>query len=199
MFSAENFLHIVQDFGYISIVLLMFLESSFFPFPSEVVVTPAAYLAYKGVLNVELVVLCGIIGSLLGAIFNYYFALYLGKPFLEKYGKYFFISKSSLDKVELFFKKHGSISTFVGRLIPGIRQYISLPAGLAKMNIALFSLFTALGAGIWICILAFVGYTFGYKEEFIKTKLNYILIYLGIFLVLTIIIYSFYKIKLSKK
>ncbi len=199
MFLSESFVLFVQNYGYVAIVLLMFLESSFFPFPSEVVIPPAAYMAYKGFLDLGLVILCGILGSLLGAIFNYYIAFYLGRPFLEKYGRYLFLPKKSLEKVEYFFDRHGSISTFVGRLLPGIRQYISLPAGLAKMNLFAFSLYTALGAGIWVCVLAFVGYTVGYKESLIKERLNEILIYVALFVFFLIGIYFFLKVKRSKK
>ena len=199
MILSESFSQLVQNYGYIAIIFFMFLESSFFPFPSEVVIPPAAYLSYKGLLSVKLVVVSGILGSLLGAIFNYYIAYYLGRPFLEKYGRYLFLPEKSLKKVELFFEKHGSISTFVGRLIPGIRQYISLPAGLAKMNIFSFSLFTALGAGIWVVVLAFVGYTAGYKEEFIKERLNEIMIYVGVFVAALICAYLLIKVKFLKK
>ena len=199
MVLSENLILFVQNYGYVAVVLFMFLESSFFPFPSEVVIPPAAYMAYKGFLDLNLVILCGILGSLLGAIFNYYIGFYLGRPFLEKYGRYLFISEKSLKKVEYFFNKHGSISTFVGRLLPGIRQYISLPAGLAKMNIFAFSFYTALGAGIWVCVLAFVGYTVGYKENLIREKLNEILIYVILFVFFVVGIYCVLKIKRSKR
>ncbi len=199
MVLSENLILFVQNYGYVAVVLFMFLESSFFPFPSEVVIPPAAYMAYKGFLDLNLVILCGILGSLLGAIFNYYIGFYLGRPFLEKHGRYLFVSEKSLKKVEYFFDKHGSISTFVGRLLPGIRQYISLPAGLAKMNIFAFSFYTVLGAGIWVCVLAFVGYTVGYKENLIREKLNEILIYVILFVFFVVGIYCVLKIKISKR
>lgn len=125
----------VGQLGYLGIFIMMFLESSFFPFPSEVVMIPAGYLAYKGEMNMYLVILFGILGSLAGAIFNYYFALKLGRRFLMRYGKYIFISEDTILKMEEFFNKHGHISTFFGRLIPVVRQYISLPAGLSRMNL----------------------------------------------------------------
>lgn len=158
--------------GYIGIFVAMFLESSFFPFPSEVVMIPAGYLAYKGDMNLYLAIFSGIAGSLCGAIFNYYLALHFGRKFLIKYGKYLFMSEGSLDKLESFFKKHGEISTFNGRLIPGIRQYISLPAGLAKMPLLKFSLYTALGAGIWMSVLVLLGYFIGSNEDMVSYYLH---------------------------
>ena len=174
----------VGSLGYTGIFIMMFLESSFFPFPSEVVMIPAGYLAYKGEMNIYLVVLFGILGSLAGALFNYYFAIKLGRAFLMRYGKYILISEETIEKMEEFFKKHGHISTFSGRLIPVVRQYISLPAGLARMNLFVFSLYTSLGAGIWVIILAVLGYYLGDNEGLIKEYLRYLIIGLLVFLVL---------------
>ncbi len=140
---------------------MMFLESSFFPFPSEVVMIPAGYLVFKGEMNAIIAVICGIAGSLAGALFNYYIALKFGRDFLIRYGKYVFFTESTMQKMEAFFIKHGPMSTFVGRLITIIRQYISLPAGLARMNLAKFCLYTSLGAGIWVIILTLIGYYAG--------------------------------------
>ncbi len=135
MFSSlVNWLvDVIGHMGYPGIIGLMFLESSFFPFPSEVVVPPAGYLAWKGEMNLLLVIMSGITGSILGGLFNYWIAVRWGRPIFEKYGRYFFVTHESLDKADAFFLKHGHISTFTGRLIPVIRQYISLPAGLARM------------------------------------------------------------------
>lgn len=162
----------VGSIGYPGIFILMFLESSFFPFPSEVVMIPAGYLAYKGEMNIYLAVLAGILGSVAGALFNYYLALKFGRRFLIKYGKYIFLKEESLDKLEHFFKKHGEISTFNGRLIPGIRQYISLPAGLSRMNLWKFSFYSALGAGIWIVVLVGLGYFLGSNEAKVSDSLH---------------------------
>lgn len=152
---------IVGTLGYVGIFIMMFLESSFFPFPSEVVMIPAGYLVFKGEMNAIIAVLCGIGGSLAGALFNYYLALKLGREFLIRYGKYVFFTEETMQKVETFFIKHGPISTFVGRLITIVRQYISLPAGLARMNLTKFCIYTSLGAGIWVVILTFIGYYVG--------------------------------------
>ena len=162
----------VNHWGYLGIFVAMFLESSFFPFPSEVVMIPAGYLAFKGDMNIYAAILAGVAGSLAGALFNYFLAAKYGRPFLLKYGKYFFLKEQSLDKLESFFAKHGEISTFNGRLIPGIRQYISMPAGLAKMPLGKFSLYTILGAGIWVSVLALLGYYLGANEEQISKYLK---------------------------
>ena len=162
----------IGDMGYWGIFLLMFLESTFFPFPSEIIMIPAGYLAYQGEMNLYLVVIIGITGSVAGALFNYYLAMYFGRAFLLRYGKYFFIKAETLDKLETFFQKHGELSTFNGRLIPGIRQLISLPAGLARMNLWRFSLYSALGAGIWVVVLVGLGYLLGLNEALISQYLH---------------------------
>ncbi len=170
---------------------MMFLESSFFPFPSEVVMIPAGYLAYKGEMNVYAAIGAGVAGSLAGALFNYYLAIKYGRVILIKYGKYVFIKEETIIKMENFFDKHGSISTFSGRLIPAVRQYISFPAGLARMNLALFSLYTSLGAAIWVIILALLGYFIGDNQLLIKEYLRYIII--GILGCLAFGAYFYYK------
>ncbi len=169
---AQTIVGYIGDMGYWGIFLLMFLESTFFPFPSEIIMIPAGYLAYQGEMNVYAVVIVGIMGSLLGALFNYYLAFYFGRAFLLKYGKYVFIKEETLDKLEAFFSKHGELSTFNGRLIPGIRQLISLPAGLAKMNVLHFSVYSALGAGIWVIVLVALGYLLGSNQELISEYLH---------------------------
>ena len=190
----------VGQLGYLGIFIMMFLESSFFPFPSEVVMIPAGYLAYKGEMNMYLVILFVILCSLAGAIFNYYFALKLGRRFLMRYGKYILISEDTILKMEEFFNKHGHISTFFGRLIPVVRQYISLPAGLSRMNLFVFSVFTSLGAGIWVVILAFLGYYLGGNEELIKEYLHQIIIALLVLIVFfTYLYYKFTKRKNRRK
>ena len=177
----------VGNLGYIGIFIMMFLESSFFPFPSEVVMIPAGYLASKGEMNLYLAIFFGIIGSLAGAILNYFLAIKFGRAFLLKYGKYILFKEESLNKIERFFQKHGHISTFSGRLIPAVRQYISLPAGLAKMNLLAFSIYTALGAAIWVIILALLGFYIGENETLVKEYLRVIVIsILGLLAILAI-------------
>ena len=151
--------------GYPGIVVLMALESSFFPFPSEVVLPPAGYLAAQGRMDAWLAIGSGILGSLIGAVINYALAAWLGLPLLRKYGKYVLVSNKSLDRSQAFFQRHGEISTLVGRLIPVIRQFISLPAGLARMRLAVFSAYTAAGAGIWCAVLTYIGWVVGKNSE----------------------------------
>ncbi|WP_296753202.1 DedA family protein [Thiobacillus sp.] len=187
----------VGAWGYPGIFLMMALESSFFPFPSEVVMIPAGYLAYKGEMNIVLAVVSGIGGSLFGALFNYWLAVKFGRPFLMRYGKYVLVKEHTLQRMEDFFARHGHISTFTGRLIPAVRQYISLPAGLARMNLAVFSFYTSLGAGIWVTILAVLGYTLGHNEEAIRANLHLItLITLG---AVAVIVLLYVRLKLKKK
>ncbi|HSR74384.1 MAG TPA: DedA family protein [Sulfurovum sp.] len=169
---AVTIVSYIGDMGYWGIFLLMFLESTFFPFPSEIVMIPAGYLAFKGEMNLYMVVLVGIFGSIVGALFNYYLAMHFGRAFILRYGKYFFIKEETLDKLEIFFVQHGELSTFNGRLIPGIRQLISLPAGLARMNIAKFAFYSGLGAGIWVIVLVALGYVLGSNEALISEYLH---------------------------
>ena len=179
----------VGGLGYPGIFIMMFLESSFVPFPSEVVMIPAGYLAYKGEMSLLLAILAGTLGSLTGALFNYYLAIKLGRPFLLHYGKYVMFNEASLQKMEDFFARHGHISTFTGRLIPVVRQYISLPAGLARMNLAVFSFYTSLGAGIWVTILALLGYFIGGNELLIREYLRDIIVILAVAIILGITAY----------
>ncbi len=179
--------------GYTGIVVLMFLESSFFPFPSEVVMIPAGYLASQGQMDLFVVIGCGILGSLLGAIFNYYLARTLGRRIIIRWGRYFFFSEATMVKMENFFHKHGPISTFSGRLIPAVRQYISLPAGLAKMRLDLFCFYTALGAGIWMVVLTLLGYFIGAQEELIKPYLQSALAITLVSVTVLIILYMLFQ------
>jgi membrane protein DedA with SNARE-associated domain len=153
--------------GYPGIFLLMAMESSIVPIPSEVVMPPAGYLAQQGQMNIWIAILCGTAGSLVGAYANYFAAHYLGRPLVLKYGKYVWITEEKFARVETFFKNHGEISTFIGRLLPVVRHLISLPAGLAGMNHFKFSFYTLLGAGIWVTILTYIGYFIGQNKELI--------------------------------
>ena len=169
---AQTIVGYIGDMGYWGIFLLMFLESTFFPFPSEIIMIPAGYLAYKGEMNIYIVIATGTVGSVAGALFNYYLAMLFGRKFILRYGKYFFIKEETMDKLEKFFISHGELSTFNGRLIPGIRQLISLPAGLARMNIAKFAFYSGLGAGIWVIVLTLLGYLLGANESLVSEYLK---------------------------
>ncbi|WP_026944318.1 DedA family protein [Helicobacter rodentium] len=183
----------IEAFGYFGIFFLMFLESSFIPFPSEVVMIPAGYLAHLGKMNFFLAILCGILGSLCGALLNYYLALVFGRELLLKWGKYVLFDEKTMIKMENFFAKHGHISTFSGRLIPVVRQYISLPAGIGRMQLPLFCFYTSLGAGIWVIILATLGYFLGQNEELLKEYLHIITFALVLCVCIGIAVYIFFQ------
>lgn len=157
----------LEHLNYWVITLLMAIESSFIPFPSEVVVPPAAYkAATTGELNIFLVILFSTIGACIGAAINYYLALYLGRPLIYRFaesriGHMCLLDSGKVETAERYFDKHGAVGTFFGRLVPAVRQLISIPAGLARMNIARFLFYTTLGAGIWNCILAAMGWYIG--------------------------------------
>ncbi|MGE0354747.1 MAG: DedA family protein [Gemmatimonadales bacterium] len=158
----------VSRLGYPGIVVLMAVESSILPLPSELVMPPAGYLAAKGRMDPYLAILAGTVGSILGALVNYFLAVYVGEPVLRRFGKYVLISNASLDRTEAYFNRHGEISTFVGRLLPVIRHLISIPAGIARMNLARFVFFTGLGAGIWCSVLVYIGWVLGRNEEVVR-------------------------------
>ena len=161
----SSFFHWLADtilrLGYPGIVVLMAIESSVLPLPSELVMPPAGYLAAKGQMNGVWAVVAGTLGSVIGALINYGLALYVGEPLLRKYGKYVLISSRSLDRTEMFFRRHGEISTLVGRLLPVVRHLISIPAGVSRMSLGRFVAFTALGAGVWCGILTYLGWLIG--------------------------------------
>lgn len=152
---------VVNSWGYPGIFVLMCLESTVFPIPSEVVMPPAGYLASIGEMNLAVAILAGTLGSVAGASINYGLAIWLGRPFLLKYGRYVLCPPHKFEKVERFFLTHGEIGTFTGRLILGVRHFISLPAGLSRMNLPRFLVLTALGSAIWCGVLAFIGFWLG--------------------------------------
>lgn len=189
----------LDHLNYWTITLLMTIESSFIPFPSEVVVPPAAYKAASGNsdLNVFLVVFFATLGANIGALINYYLAYFVGRPIVYKFansrfGHMCLIDEEKVKHAEAYFDKHGALSTFVGRLIPAVRQLISIPAGLAKMKLSTFLIYTTLGAGIWNIILAAIGYYLASvvpEDQLMATvneyshEIGYVFIGLGVFIV----------------
>jgi len=189
----------IGTMGYSGILFLMFIESTFIPLPSELVIPPAGYLIYQKQMNWIGVIVSGTAGSVLGALFNYGIAIYLGRPFILRYGKYFGVSENHFRKGEDFFLKHGNISTFIGRLILGVRHYISFPAGLCRMNLMKFCFYTAFGAGIWVCILAYIGYFVGNNQENILEMSRQWTLYVIIGCVLLVALYIFWHKRKQRK
>lgn len=175
--------------GYPGIFLLMAMESSVIPIPSELVMPPAGYLAQQGMMNMWFAIICGAMGSLVGAYANYLAAHYLGRPLILKYGRYVWITEEKFAKVETFFHRHGEISTFIGRLLPVVRHLISLPAGLAGMNHWKFTFYTLLGAGIWCTVLTWIGYFIGQNRELIVRYSHQAVIGVVIFSILLVTVY----------
>ncbi|HNU78370.1 MAG: DedA family protein [Prolixibacteraceae bacterium] len=181
--------------NYWTITLLMAIESSFIPFPSEVVIPPAAWKAAEGDLNVFLVVFFGTVGALIGALFNYYFALYLGRAIVyrfaeSKVGRLMLLSRQGVEKAEAYFVRHGKSSTLIGRLVPAVRQLISLPAGLARMKLKDFILFTVIGSATWNIILAAMGYFLYTQKEILHryyTELSWAMVVLGVMFIIYLV------------
>lgn len=179
----------VHHLGYIGIFIMTFIESTFVPIPAEVTMIPAGYLVQQGKMDLAPVLLASIVGTVGGAYFNYWLAKRYGRDLFIRYGKYFMMTPEKLDKLERFFAKHGVISTFTGRLLPGIRHYISFPAGLAKMNVNKFIGYTALGGAIWMTVLVLLGYYIGENEDLMMHYLPRIKLGMIIFLVTGAVVY----------
>jgi membrane protein DedA with SNARE-associated domain len=183
----------MANLNYFTVALLMTIESSFIPFPSEVVIPFAAYKAAQGGLNVFGVVIAGTVGALTGALVNYYLALYLGRPLVyklagSKAGRMLLLSEEKIRHAEDYFIKYGNSSTFIGRLVPAVRQLISIPAGLARMKVRNFIIYTIAGAGIWNIILAIIGYYMYELKDKILPYIDDVLIAVGALFIIYLII-----------
>lgn len=197
----------LENLNYWTITLLMAIESSVIPLPSELVVPPAAYKAAAGELNIYLVVLFSTLGALIGSTLNYYLAILIGRPIVyrfanSKFGHMLLIDEAAVKKTEAFFDNNGAISIFTGRLIPGLRHLISIPAGLARMNIWKFLLYTTIGAGLWNVILAAIGYYLEsvVPKEMLMSKVQEYSSYLGTaFIILGVLIFGYILYKAFKK
>jgi len=163
-------LHTLLALGYPGVVALMAMESSILPVPSELVMPPAGYWAAKGEMSFAIALICGVLGSVIGALANYYGAQLIGRPLIRRYGKYVLLSEKNLLRSERFFAEHGEISTLIGRLFPVIRHLISIPAGLHRMPLPKFILYTAAGAAVWCAILTWIGYFLGLHEGALRSE-----------------------------
>jgi membrane protein DedA with SNARE-associated domain len=194
----------MANLNYFTIALLMLVESTFLPLPSEVVIPFAAYKAAQGDLNVFGVVIFGTGGALTGSLINYTLAYYLGRPIVYKFaeskvGRLFLLSKEKVEHAENYFIRNGKTSTFIGRLVPGIRHLISIPAGLAKMDLRSFMLYTFIGAGIWNIILAIIGYYIYDLRDKIFPYLDNVLYFLGAVFVIYLVIKGIGGMRKNKK
>ena len=180
-------LNFVQVFGYLGIFFMTFIESTFVPIPSEFTLIPAGYLIAEGEMNIIPVLFFSLLGTLLGSLINYFIAYYFGRKLFTNYGKYFFLKPNQLISIEVFFHRYGAISTFFGRILPGVKHFISFPAGLAKMNLMLFCLYTILGSCIWLSFLLYLGYFIGTNQDSISLYIknfNFITVSIVLFIVL---------------
>jgi membrane protein DedA with SNARE-associated domain len=182
---------LVEDLGYIGIFFMTFVESTFIPIPAEITLVPAGYLIADGKMNPFLVSICSTFGTVGGALFNYSIARYYGRSILVRYGKYIFMNPTRLKYIEQFFKSHGAISTFSGRILPGVKHFISFPAGLAKMKLAKFVTYTALGGFVWNTVLITLGYYIGQEQALIKKYMHQINI--SLICCLAVVIYFYIK------
>lgn len=186
----------LSNMNYLTVMILMAIESTFIPLPSELVLPPAAWLASQGEMNLFLIILFASVGCVLGALVNYTLSFYLGRVIIysladSKYARFFFINRDKLQKAEDYFIKNGNSSTFIGRLIPGIRHLISIPAGLAKMDLKKFVFYTFIGSALWNTILSLLGYYFGKNQEVLMTyfhELKWFALGLGVLFVIYLIV-----------
>jgi membrane protein DedA with SNARE-associated domain len=190
--------HMVHHLGLPGIFFATFLESTFVPIPSEFTMIPAGYLVYQGKMNLIAVMALSIVGTITGSLVNYYIARLLGRPIIVRFQKYFFMNDTKMYKIESFFNHHGEVSTLTGRLIPGLRHLISFPAGLARMDVRIFSFYTGIGGGIWMGALTAVGYFIGGKEHLVREWMPKVIAGGIILAILIIIGYVMYMRRISK-
>lgn len=190
---TEFLINFINQIGYFGIFVGMFLESTLVPLPSELIMIPAGMSASQGGMNIYIALISGILGNIAGAIFSYYLAVSIGRTILFRIGKYFFVKPATIIKIEEFFKNHGPISIFIGRLLPGFRHFISLPAGIARMDLRLFLTYTALGSTIWTSVLITLGFFIGENQKLIEEHLHEIIVTCLIFCTTIVAIYIFFK------
>ena len=199
---VASILSVINSLGYLGILAGMILESSFFPFPSEIILIPAGALISQGKMGFLPVFLFALVGSIIGALINYFIALSLGRRAVEKlisrYGKILFISRAELEKTDKYFDNHGQITTFIGRLLPWIRQLISLPAGFSRMKLYRFCIFTGLGAGIWSLILIYIGWLADRNQIWLLQNQWGVLIFILLFCAILVVIYTLFSRKIRK-
>jgi len=183
----------INEVGYLGIFIGMFLESTLVPLPSELVMIPAGLAVSSGEMNIYIVLFVGVLGNVAGAVFSYYLAASIGRTILFRIGKYFFVKAETIIKIEKFFENHGPISIFIGRLLPGFRHFISLPAGVARMDMKLFFIYTTLGSTIWNSILIAVGFFIGNNHKLIAENLYVIALGLFVFCIVILLGYIFLK------
>ncbi|MBI4823682.1 MAG: DedA family protein [Nitrospirae bacterium] len=183
----------VGTLGYPGVFIMMALESTFVPIPSEAVMIPAGYLVEQGKMDFFVSLIAGVSGSIAGSYLNYFLALWLGRPFILRYGKYVGVSKEKFLKVDKYFQNHGEITIFIGRLIPVVRHLISFPAGLGRMNHIKFTTYTSIGAGLWVAVLLGLGYMIGKNQQLINKYLTQVTILLVIASAVTVIAYVYLK------
>lgn len=181
----------VSAFGYLGVFIMTFIEGTFVPIPSEITLIPAGYLVSQGGFSFYALVLCSILGTLCGALCSYYIAYKYGRQIIVRYGQYFFLDDAKLAKMEDFFKVHGPFSAFVGRIAPGVKHFISFPAGLAKMDVKLFSIYSALGGGMWVTLVIIVGYVIGDNADEIHHYMHEILLCVSAIIIVAIIFYVY--------
>ena len=184
---------IASELGYFGVFIGMFLESTIIPIPSELIMIPAGISAAQGGMNIYILTFVGILGNVLGAIFSYFISISLGRTILLKFGRYFLVKEKTIIKIENFFQTYGGASVFIARLLPGFRHFISIPAGIAKMNFAKFTFYTTAGSAIWTSILAYLGFFIGENQELIGQYVHRIILISALLCIGVLGIYYFKK------